>query len=95
MAVLTLQHVCINRAVLTGLYQQVIMAFLIGNSDRVGVMTSCQDEASSITYSAIWPQEIIAGAKVMVNFITLPCDPSGTPIALLPLPIVTPPTHPL
>lgn len=84
-----------NRAMLTGcsLYHQVIMAFLILAAWKLR-LRGCQDEACSITYSAIWPQEVIAGAKVMVNFIRLPRDPSGTQFALFPLQVVILPTHP-
>lgn len=63
----------------------------IFNSGYVGAAAACQDEASSITYSAIWPRDVIAGANVMVNFIRLPCYSSGMLFALLPLPVITPP----
>lgn len=56
----------------------------IFNSGCLEATAACQDEASWITYSAIWPQEVITGAKVMVNFIRLPGDLSGTPFAALP-----------
>lgn len=69
----------------------------IFNSGCVEATAACQDEASWITYSAIWPQEVITGAKVMVNFIRLPGDLSGTPFAALPdsppSPDHHPPTH--
>lgn len=70
----------------------------IFNSGCLETTAACQDEASWITYSAIWPQEVITGAKVMVNFIRLHGDLSGTPFAVLPrspsplLIIIPPPT---
>lgn len=70
----------------------------IFNSGCVEATAACQGEASWITYSAIWPQEVITRAKVMVNFIRLPGDLSGTPFAVLPqspsplLIIIPPPT---